>query len=83
LFVNVVHVNVGAAGALVSNINVFTVNVLLWFPLLSVTLIVQLLYVHSVNALNVIALFVAHALVVTDAQLHQYVIVHASFELNV
>lgn len=80
---NVVHVNTGAVGALVSNINVFTFNILLWFHNASVTLIVQLLYVHCVNALNVIVLLHQVAVLVADAQLHPYVIVHDSVVLNV
>ena len=53
------------------------------FPAVSVTLIVQLLYVPSASVLSVIVLFPLTAEVVVEAQLPPYVIVHASVELKV
>ena len=72
-----------SVGAVVSIVKELTESELLVLPKLSVTVIVQLVYVPSARALNVIVLLEAVAAVVELLQLPPYVIVPASSELKV
>lgn len=60
----------GAVGSVVSTVKVFTVRMLLAFPTLSVSVIVQLLCIQVDTALKVIVVFPAAAVVVAEVQLH-------------
>ena len=70
-------------GAIVSIVKDPTDRVLLVLLTLSVTVMVQLLYVPSASALKVIVLLPVVAAVVELLQLPPYAMVPASFELNV
>lgn len=59
------------------------VRAVLAFVVASVRVIVQFVYVPTLNALNVIVLFPTVAEVVIELQLPPYVMVHASFVVNV
>ena len=72
-----------SVGIVVSIVKELTESELLELPKLSVTVIVQLVYVPSARALNVIVLLEAVAAVVELLQLPPYVIVPASSELKV
>ena len=72
-----------SVGPFVSIIKELTDSVVLVLLALSVTDIVQLLYVPSANSLKVIVLLPEDADVVELLQLPPYVIVPASFELKV
>ena len=72
-----------SVGIVVSIVKELTESELLELLVLSVTVIVQLVYVPSARALNVIVLLEAVAAVVELLQLPPYVIVPASSELNV
>ena len=72
-----------SVGAVVSIVKELTESELLELLVLSVTVIVQLVYVPSARALNVIVLLEAVAAVVELLQLPPYVIVPASSELKV
>ena len=70
-------------GAVVSMVKEFTDRALLAFPALSVTVMVQSLYISSLRALKVIVLLLAEDELSELLQLPPYVIVPASFELKV
>ena len=70
-------------GDVASMVNVLTDNGLLSLDAASVTVIVQSEYVQSDNSLKVMVLFHDTASVVDELQLHPYVMVHDSVELNV
>ena len=72
-----------SVGAVVSITKVLTVSALLGLLALSVTVILQLLWVPSGRALKVIVLLEAVAAVVELLQSPEYVMVPASFELKV
>ena len=72
-----------SVGAVVSITKVLTVSALLGLLALSVTVILQLLWDPSGRALKVIVLLESVAAVVELLQFPAYVIVPASFELNV
>ena len=72
-----------SVGAVVSITKVLTVSALLGLLALSVTVILQLLWDPSGRALKVIVLLESVAAVVELLQFPPYVIVPASFELNV
>ena len=72
-----------SVGAVVSITKVLTVSALLGLLALSVTMILQLLWVPSGRALKVIVLLEAVAAVVELLQSPEYVMVPASFELKV
>ena len=72
-----------SVGIVVSIVKELTESELLELLVLSVTVIVQLVYVPSARALNVIVLLEAVAAVVELLQLPPYVIVPASSDLNV
>ena len=72
-----------SVGAVVSITKVLTVSALLGLLALSVTVILQSLWDPSGRALKVIVLLEAVAAVVELLQFPVYVIVPASFELNV
>ena len=72
-----------SVGIVVSIVKELTESELLELLVLSVTVIVQLVYVPSARALNVIVLLEAVAAVVELLQLPPYVIVPASSELKV
>ena len=76
-------VTTASVGATVSMTNVGTFNTELVLPAASVTVIVQSVYVPSINALNVTVAFPKIADVAADAQEPPYVIVPASVEWNV
>jgi hypothetical protein len=58
-------------------------NTLLMFPALSVTEMVQVVYIHHPNVFKVIVLFHDVAIVVELLQAHPYVMVHASSVVKV
>ena len=72
-----------SVGAVVAITKVLTVSALLGLLALSVTVILQLLWNPSGRALKVIVLLESVAAVVELLQFPVYVIVPASFELNV
>ena len=72
-----------SVGAVVSITKVLTVSALLGLLALSVTVILQLLWLPSGRALKVIVLLEAVAAVVELLQCPPYVIVPASFEENI
>ena len=72
-----------SVGAVVSITKVLTVSALLGLLALSVTVILQLLWVPSGRALKVIVLLESVAVVVELLQSPEYVMVPASFELKV
>ena len=72
-----------SVGIVVSIVKELTESELLELLVLSVTVIVQLVYVPSARALNVIVLLEAVAAVVELLQLPPYVIVPASSEQKV
>lgn len=61
--------SVGAVGTVVSTVKVFTERILLTFPTLSVSVIVQLLYDQVESVLKVIVVFPALAVLVVEVQL--------------
>ena len=76
-------VTTASVGTAVSMTNVGTFNTELVLPAASVTVIVQSVYVPSINALNATVIFPKIADVAADAQEPPYVIVPASVEWNV